>query len=189
MYQLLFSCLEKFLPKELILKILYDYRVIEHPLVTILKNYTKIDGNLNNYYYRNFGTLWYTRNKKWDRDFMNNQNVIKVNIIKNNYIETKLCYFKELNPLGFSLLNRSLNIMTKKLQCSNCKFCYYYLNRNIIREKSNIVLHINYNSSTKQLIYLEKKFNFNHKFYCTMCYKGDENITNNLVNPSRNLQL
>lgn len=186
--QILFYYLDKELPKELILKILFKCGGLEHPLIKHIKYKTRIHKYTNQYNHikRPFGKLWYNF-----KDITERQR--RILGLKDNYGDS-------IWTLINCNLDRSYEILYNKLRCYKCDFpywirnSYYSLNNFDMYIKKKYINHINYGSYTKYILLLENilGMDFNKKFICKDCINKNENLKNiqivyNKLNITHNL--
>ena len=149
----LFQVLSKTLPDELILKILFEFGGLCHPVVTHLKCSTMVKAYEEKKLYREFGQLWY--------------NTDDPNRFLFNRVFEPLSQFiggKSYYPHPWTL-DRSLKIINKS-KFRECIRCGHIDDLSIARlfqsvpgpEASTFIPHIPYKSYTGGLIYLEKHY-------------------------------
>ena len=186
--QIIFYYLDKELPKELILKILFKSGGLEHPLIKHIKHQTSIHKYSNKYNQikRPFGKLCYNF-----KDITERQR--RILGLKDNYGDS-------IWTLNNCNLNRSSNVLENKLKCCKCDFPYWTVSINSYYKLKDFdmsinkqyINHIYYVSYTKFVLLLEKYLgmDFNKKFICKDCENVDLKniqIVHNKLNITYNL--
>jgi hypothetical protein len=193
---LLFDLMGKYIPNELILKIIYHYRCVQHPIVTLLLESTKKLEYENN--------QKHSLGKQLQKSYEMHGSSSQLQELIDYFYKTQLTgyglrndYFK-INDPGYFIkrpfgklyynikeenepvqkgkklcqwdLQRSSKII-KNLNCG-CGYNYYNVNHSYVIRESKKHTFINYNSDTSRLLFLEKKFNLNCKhsnYVCKTC--------------------
>ena len=167
----LFITLSKILPDELILKILFEFGGLTHPLVIKLREHTIVDTYEEKKLYREFGQLWY------DTDEPNR-------FLFNHVFNPLSQFIGGTSPYPHPwTLDRSLKKINKG-KFRECIKCGHIDDLSIARlfqfvqgpQESTFIPHIPYKSYTGGLIYLEKyykKFMDTNPwtYKCTTCNK------------------
>ena len=177
----------------MILKIIYHYRGIQHPVVSLLLESSKKLEYENN--------QKYSLGKQLQKSYEMHGSSPQLQELIDYFYKTQLTgyglrndYFK-INDPGYFIkrpfgklyynineenkpiqegkklrqwnLRRSINI-TNKLDCS-CGYNYYNVNHSYVIRESKKHKFINYNSDTACLLFLEKKLNLNSEYSNYTC--------------------
>lgn len=193
---LLFNLLKNIgnLPDELIVKIIYDYNGMRHPIVTLLLNHTRNDEHeiLSSRPYtknliRYFNTFGHSDHLtylilKEQKEYIN-QNNINYGVYKDiEYFLPrtfgKLYYNEKNEKLTMFVKDWNLNLSKKKLEnikCMSCNYCWFDVNKHTIWDSPKYIrfsnTHIMPHSWSSVFDYfLEFNYVKNKNYLCKHCF-------------------